>query len=569
MTPIPAKGSVKSNEDHEEPGLELAQRTLDSEHFDTFSRVVSVQRSLSIKSSDEEQGDEIYNREPQQVEFIEDRDISLAVLPNGQVLNEKWDKSNHYLTFYELKSVVWLAVPCFLSCLLEILPQTVSIIQVGHIESQETEVFIVAMTLATMFLSVTGSSTALGLITALDTLCSQAYGAGQSKRMGMHIQTGGWVLSILFIFIFFANFYCGSILLWLGQPAVVSKYAGIYARYLLPGAPFSYFYEMLKKTLVAQNIAAPMVYVALISNAITCALGYYLCYFTPLSFLGAAIARSVASICSPILLLIYMRWRGLLSDIWTGFQPKNAFLGVRLFLSLGIPGMLQLCFDWWAFEIVTLLCGILPKDPILAIGANAICRSLLSMSYRVYTGISLAGNVRIGNALGEGLLQRAKLVPKIMMSLSLISSLSCALILLGFRTQLAAVYTSDSDMRELVGNLIYLLAPFQVGVAINCTIQGIFKGTGRQDLGAKLNFLSYYVVGLPIGILLACLTFLGALGLWIGLTVGVYMVAVGGCFLVAKIDWDKLGVEATHRKGSHIIHAPSSNEPIPDKGLLA
>lgn len=229
MTPIPAKGSVKSNEDHEEPGLELAQRTLDSENFDTFSRVVSVQRSLSIKSSDEEQGDEIYNREPQQVEFIEDRDISLAVLPNGQVLNEKWDKSNHYLTFYELKSVVWLAVPCFLSCLLEILPQTVSIIQVGHIESQETEVFIVAMTLATMFLSVTGSSTALGLITALDTLCSQAYGAGQSKRMGMHIQTGGWVLSILFIFIFFANFYCGSILLWLGQPAVVSKYAGIYA----------------------------------------------------------------------------------------------------------------------------------------------------------------------------------------------------------------------------------------------------------------------------------------------------------------------------------------------------
>jgi MATE family multidrug resistance protein len=292
--------------------------------------------------------------------------------------------------------------------------------------------------------------------------------------------------------------------------------------------------------------------------------GYYLCYFTPLSYLGTAISRSAANVCSPFLLLFYMQRCCLLSPLWTGFQPKAALRGAMPFLSLGIPGMMQMCFDWWAFEIVTLLCGVLPKDPIVAIGANAICRSLLSLTYRVYSGISLAGNFRIGNALGAGLLQRARLVPKLMLGLSFLSSIFCAMILLAFRTQLSSAYTSDPVMSNLVCKMIYLLAPFQVGIAINCAVQGIFKGTGQQDVVAKLNFVSYYAIGLPTGVLLSYHTSLGAISLWIGLTLGVYLVAIGGFFLVSRIDWENLALEA---QGRNINEIPTSNE-LPKNGLL-
>ncbi len=169
----------------------------------------------------------------------------------------------------ELKSVLWLSIPSFISCLLEVLPLTVSIIQVGNINSLETQVYISSLTMAGMLFAVTGYSTGYGMATALDTLCSQAYGSGQIRLMGIHLQTGLLVLSILFGFVFLVNFYYScSILLWLRQPAIVSQYASLYIKYLLPGLPFSYVYEMLKKILVAQNIAAPMVMVALVANVV-------------------------------------------------------------------------------------------------------------------------------------------------------------------------------------------------------------------------------------------------------------------------------------------------------------
>lgn len=50
---------------------------------------------------------------------------------------------------------------------------------------------------------------------------------------------------------------------------------------------------------------------------------------------------------------------------------------------------------------------------------------------------------------------------------------------------------------------------------------GIYRGSGRQATGASIAFVSYYVLALPIGIPLALLTTLNAVGFWIGILSGV------------------------------------------------
>lgn len=84
---------------------------------------------------------------------------------------------------------------------------------------------------------------------------------------------------------------------------------------------------------------------------------------------GAAIARSIGNGSMPVMVFMYMRFTGSHRPFWDGLK-REAFQGWREFLNLGIPGMLGLCLEWWAFEALAVLCGLC-KDPETAIGANA------------------------------------------------------------------------------------------------------------------------------------------------------------------------------------------------------
>ena len=51
-------------------------------------------------------------------------------------------------------------------------------------------------------------------------------------------------------------------------------------------------------------------------------------------------------------------------------------------------------------------------------------------------------------------------------------------------------------------------------------IGGVLRGSGRQYIGAIMNFVGYYIIGLPVGITLAIKLGWGVLGIWIGMASG-------------------------------------------------
>ena len=450
------------------------------------------------------------------------------------------------LMYDELKGMTSLAVPVVATYLLEFLPGLISIILVDHLHSDKTEEYIDATALSVAFMNLCGMSMGVGLSTAMDTLCSQAYGAGETEKMGIYLQTGALVLATFSVCIGITFYYATDILLALGQPTEVSELTGEAVRILLWGVPFMFAYELLRKVLQAQNIANPMFYCSIGANVVNAGVGYLLTYHTSYGWLGASIARSVCN-CSFVLFLFpYIMSSGLVSTFWNGLQLKEAFEGIPQFLALGIPGAAQLCFEWWAFEVLALICGLLP-NAVVDIGANAVIMNLSALVYMLYLGMSISGNVRIGNALGAGDSKRAKVAALSSISMCAAMAIFVAAFLVIFRKTLPLVFTHDETIGDLASVLLVIVAIFQVPDAINGSVQGIFRGSGRQNIGAQLNFVAYYMLGIPFGCVLAFTFGQGVVGLWIGMTVALTIIAIVGTTLVVRSDWAKLSEEARDR----------------------
>ena len=83
----------------------------------------------------------------------------------------------------EMKSMIELSIPVCVTYLLETLPGITTIILVGRM-NESSKLHIDATALAIMFLNIAGMSPGIGLLTAMDTLCSHAHGANQPTKMG-------------------------------------------------------------------------------------------------------------------------------------------------------------------------------------------------------------------------------------------------------------------------------------------------------------------------------------------------------------------------------------------------
>jgi Na+-driven multidrug efflux pump len=230
------------------------------------------------------------------------------------------------------------------------------------------------------------------MLTAMDTLCSQAFGASQSSKMGTYSLTGIAVISVMFLFSSVLMWNASSILIALGQPVAVSYMAGDFIRYLLLGVPFLCIYELIQKVSQSRNEARPMLISTMMCNIVNLGLGYYLVYWTAWGWKGAAVAHAVGEFVKvPTVLLCMAIGLGdsgksedssdfstnsnpqdtqhylevdsgagdedeceeedieFLHHIWEGFLVSEALSPSAIieFLRIGVPGMLQVMFEWW------------------------------------------------------------------------------------------------------------------------------------------------------------------------------------------------------------------------------
>ncbi|KAG3018675.1 hypothetical protein JG687_00009741 [Phytophthora cactorum] len=447
----------------------------------------------------------------------------------------------------EILKLITLANPVIFTYVLEFFPALVSMTLVGHLDSALTKQYLDGVALSTMVLNLTAIGVGFGLATAMDTLCSQAYGAGKPKKLGIYLQSGLIVLGVTMIPVFFINWYTEALLLLIGQPEQVAAFAGRFSQILLPGIPAMYVYEMLKKVMQAQNVVLPMVYIAVLSNVLNLVLGVYLTFYTSLGFDGTAIARLVSEMALPLCLIPYfMRNPHIPAEWWPGWRTKEAVNHLGIFLKLGIPGAAMLLFEWVSFEIMAAIIGWLPNS-VVAISVHSVLVNVSTFAYNFFLGISVAANVLVGTYLGRNRPHHAKMASTLGMILSLTLSAVLAVIIIATRYYIPEIFINDAVSIELAGHAMLFLMPYQMGDAVNAVMQGVLRGTGRLSLGAYINLVAYFVLGLPIGAYLAFGMEMGVEGMWLGLTVGIFFGCVVSFVKICETDWKGMADDARVR----------------------
>ncbi|NWV40644.1 S47A2 protein, partial [Grantiella picta] len=129
------------------------------------------------------------------------------------------------------------------------------------------------------------------------------------------------------------------------------------------------------------------------------------------------------------------------------------------FVWLAVPGMVMMCMEWWAFEIGTFLAGLIS---VVELGTQSIIYELAGTAYMVPLGISVAANVRVGNALGAGDVVQAKTSCIVALLCTGVFAVVVATLLVSLRSVVGYIFTNDMEIVSLVSKVLLIFGPFHL-----------------------------------------------------------------------------------------------------------
>ncbi|XP_012078034.1 protein DETOXIFICATION 8 [Jatropha curcas] len=433
----------------------------------------------------------------------------------------------------ELKKVSSMAAPMVVvSVSLSLLP-TISLMMAGHLGKLPLS----GVSVATSFTNATGFAVIFGFCGALDTLCGQAYGAGQYQKFGSYTYCATISLVPICLPISILWIFMDKLLILVGLNPEISRVACKYSIALIP-ALFGYaIVQSLLRYFQSQSLILP----TLISSC--AALSFYvpicwgLMFKWGFGYCGGAIAVGLAYWLNAILLTCYIRCSSSCEKTrilcW-----KDVFSSFSTIWRLAVPSTVMVCLEWWTFELLILLAGLLPNSK-LETSVLSICLTTTALHYFLQYGIGAAASTRVSNELGSGNPLAARAVVGVVLSISLTEAVIVSIILFCMRCVFGYAYSNDKEVVEYVKKVTPLLSLSIVMDSLQAVLSGIARGCGRQQIGACINLGAYYFIGTPISVLLCFVAHLRGKGLWIGVVTGSTMQVALLALLTAATNWQK------------------------------
>ena len=198
-------------------------------------------------------------------------------------------------------------------------------------------------------------------------------------------------------------------------------------------------------------------------------------------------------------------------------------------LKIGFPIGLALFAETGIFAVVTI---IMSKYTTEVIGAHQIAMNFANLAYMIPLSISMGATILIGFEIGAKRYEDAKDYTKkaIILAVSICTLTLGALILL--RREIALVYSDDLEVVALATGFLIYAAFFQLSDAVQAPIQGALRGYKDVTTTSIMAVISYWVIALPLGYILADVLDFGPTGYWIGLISGL---AVGAISLSIRL----------------------------------
>jgi len=373
---------------------------------------------------------------------------------------------------------------------------------------------------------------AQGVLLAIDPVVTQAVGANDRPAIAHGVQRALVLAALLTVPVSLSLLCARPILGGLRQQAEIVPLASSYATLLIPGVfPFLLF-SIGRQTLQALGRLKPIVVTIIAANLANILLNWVLIFgkfgAPALGVAGSSIATSVSRWLMAIGLLAW-GWPDL-RPFFRPWLPESFRLAPLLRMTrLGLPIGLQFVLEYGAFGAVALLAGVLGT---VQVAAYQIAINLASITYMVPLGVSAAATVMVGRAVGReapGDARRQAVTALLCGAGFMVTTATLFLLLPG---TLARLYTTDPATIALAASLIPLAGLFQVFDGTQITAIGVLRGVGDTRTPFLVSLMGYWLIGIPVSLLLGLKLALGAVGLWWGLVVGLAAVAL---ILLARV----------------------------------
>ncbi|CAL0322856.1 unnamed protein product [Lupinus luteus] len=403
---------------------------------------------------------------------------------------------------------------------------------VGHIGPRELAAFALVYTVLVRFVN----GILLGMASALSTLCGQAYGAKEYGMMGVYLQRS-WIVLFLTAFILLPLFiFTRPIFILLGQDESIAKVAGTISLWSIP-IMFAFIVSFTCQTfLQSQSKNVIIAFLAAFSIIFHVCLSWLLVIKLNLGLPSAMVATSLAYWIPNIGQLIFVTC-GWCNETWKGFSFL-AFTELWPVVKLSLSAGAMLCLELWYNTILVLLTGNM-KNAEVEIDALSICLNINGWEMMISLGFMAAASVRVANELGKGSAEAAKFSIVVTVLTSLTIGFLLFLFFLFYRGRLAYIFTSNKEVADAVGDLSPLLSISILLNSVQPVLSGVAIGAGWQSIVAYVNIGSYYIIGIPVGIVLGKVIDLQVKGIWIGMLFGTFVQTLVLTIITYKTNWDE------------------------------
>ncbi len=346
----------------------------------------------------------------------------------------------------------------------------------------------------------------LGLLMAISPIAARLHGSGDDGLIGRYTRQGIYI-----------GIAAGIPLIFVGQSVVEPMLIAIgidpefrdmtvgYTSAIMYGAPAIFVFLALRFTTEGIGHTRPIMYTSIFALVCNVFLNYVFMFghfgAPALGAVGCGLASAITMWLIMIVFVIHIllsrRYRPL--KIFSHLSPLRLSV-LKEIIFLGVPIAITITAEAGLFNAVAILMGTRGSE---ITAAHQIAINFSATTFMVPLGLSAATTVRVGQLLGAGDTQGARISGMTGIVLCAVFMSISALFLLVFRNAVVSLYTDDIAVKGIAISLLLMAAIFQVADGIQIGSAGALRGYKDTRMPMAINTFAFWVLAFPLAYLAA------------------------------------------------------------------
>ena len=374
-----------------------------------------------------------------------------------------------------------------------------------------------------------------GVLLAITPIIAHLLGAREKETISKKVQQAIYLsIGLAFVILLIGLFTLNPILNTMDLESDVRHIAKYYLITLSTGIIPLFIFNTLRCFMDSLGQTRTSMIIILIALPINIFLNYIFIFgkfgFPTMGGIGAGIATALTYwiICIiAVVILMYLKpFRNYqVFSTWEKLKVSDWFEQLRI----GIPIGFAIFFETSIFSAVTLLISEYNTNTI---AAHQAAMNFSALLYMIPLSVGMALTITVGFEVGAKRMHDAKVYGYIGIAGGIFIALFNGAILFLFNDFVASLYSSDPDVIALTVQFIGFAIIYQLADAFGAPIQGALRGYKDVNMTLVIALISYWVIGLPTGWILANHTTLGPFGYWVGIIAGL---SIGAIFLLIRL----------------------------------